>query len=130
MATGPKTIDEYLATVSDDKRAALEELRQTIRSAAPDAVECIAWQMPSFRQGKLLVGFAAWANHCALYPMSAKTVAAHEHDLQGFETSPGTIRFTPDKPLPTELVRKLVLARIAENAGKATPSKRSAERAS
>ena len=110
------TIDEYLANLSDDKRAALEKLRKTIRAAAPQAEECISYQMPAFRLNGMLVGFGATANHCAFYPMSASTVAAHKEELQGYDTSKGTIRFQADKPLPAALVRKLVKARIAENA--------------
>ncbi len=113
----PATIDEYLAGLSDDKRAALEKLRNTIRRAAPKAEECISYSLPAFRLNGLLVGFGATANHCAFYPMSGTTVEAHEKDLEGYDTSKGTIRFQPDKPLPAALVRKLVKARIAENSG-------------
>jgi uncharacterized protein YdhG (YjbR/CyaY superfamily) len=118
MARKPQTIDEYLAAVRDDKRAALETLRKTIRAAAPKAEECISYQLAAFRlDGKLLVAFGARENHCAFYPMSSSTVAAHEDELAKYETSKGTIRFQADKPLPAALVRKLVKARIAENAG-------------
>ena len=113
-----RTIDEYLAALSDDKRAALEELRKTIRAAAPKAEECISYQIPSYRQNGMLVGFGATANHCAFYLMSSSTVAAHEDELKGYDTSKGTIRFQADKPLPVALVRKLVKARMAENAGR------------
>ncbi len=113
-----ETIDEYLAALSDDKRAALEKLRKTIKAAAPKAEECISYQLPAFRlDGKMLVAFGATANHCAFYPMSSSTVEAHEDDLKGYDTNKGTIRFQPDHPLPAALVRKLVKARIAENAG-------------
>jgi len=115
MTTKPKTIDEYLAALSEDKRAVLEKLRKTIRAAAPKAEECISYQIPAFRQGKMLVGFGATAEHCAFYPMSSSTVKAHKDFLKDYDTSKGTIRFQPDKPLPTALVRKLVKARIAEN---------------
>ena len=117
MASKPKTIDEYLAAVSEDKRAALENLRKTIKAAAPKAEECISYQLAAFRQNGLLVAFGATKNHCAFYPMSASTVAAFRDELEGYETSKGTIRFQPDKPLPASLVRKLVKARIAENGG-------------
>src|SRR5438128_12540163 len=117
MAGRPKTIDEYLATLSDDKRAALERLRKTIRAAAPKAEECISYQLPAFRLNGMLVAFGATANHCAFYPMSPSTVAAHKDELKDYDTSKGTIRFQPDKPLPAAPVRKLVKARIAENAG-------------
>ena len=114
-----KTIDEYLAAVSADKRAALQKLRKTIRAAAPRAEECISYQLAAFRlDGKALVAFGASANHCAFYPMSSSTVAAHRDELKAYETSKGTIRFQPDHPLPAALVRKLVKARIAENAGR------------
>lgn len=112
----PKTIDEYLDGVSDDKRAALEHLRQTIKAVAPRAEECISYQLPTFRlDGKGLVAFGAAAHHCALYPMSSATIAAHQDELKGYSTSKGTIRFQADHPLPDSLVRKLVEARIAEN---------------
>src|ERR687887_313129 len=110
-----KTIDEYLATLDDDQRAALERLRKTIRRAAPKAEECISYQLPAFRLNGMLVAFGATTNHCAFYPMSSSTIEAHKTELKGYDTSKGTIRFQPDKPLPAALVRKLVKARIAEN---------------
>ena len=113
--TKARTIDEYLAALSDDKRAALERLRKTIRAAAPKAEECISYQLPAFRLNGMLVGFGATANHCAFYPMSAATVAAHRDELEDYDTSKGTIRFQPGKPLPAALVRKLVKTRIEEN---------------
>ena len=116
MMTPVTTIDEYLATLTEEQRAALEKIRKTIKAAAPKAVECISYQLAAFRlEGKLLVAFGATANHCAFYPMSARTIEAHLDDLKGYETSKGTIRFQPNKPLPASLVRKLVKARIAEN---------------
>ena len=112
-----KTIDDYLAALSVDKRAALEKLRKTIKATVPKAEECISYGLPAFRlDGRPLVAFGAGANHCAFYPMSSSTVEAHKEDLEGYETSKGTIRFQPDKPLPAALVRKLVKARIADNA--------------
>lgn len=118
--TNARTIDEYLATLSDGQRAALEKLRQTIKAAAPKAEECISYQLPAFRlNGKMLVAFGARANHCAFYPMSDSTVEAYKDELKGYDTSKGTIRFQADKPLPVALVRKLVKARIAENAERA-----------
>ena len=74
MAATPKTIDEYLAALSNDKRAALEKLRKTIKAAAPKAEECISYQLAPFRQGGMLVAFGATANHCAFYLMSSSTV--------------------------------------------------------
>ena len=124
MSARPKTIDEYLAAVSDDKRAALEKLRKTIKAAAPKAEECISYGLAAFRlDGKPLVAFGATASHCAFYPMSSSTVLAFKDELEDYETSKGTIRFPADKPLPVALVRKLVRARIAENEGRRGKSK-------
>ena len=106
------TIDEYLAALPDDKRAALQRLRKTIRAAVPKAEECISYTMPAFRlDGRMLCWFGAASNHCAFYP--GAVVEAHKEELRGYATSKGTIRFQPDKPLPVALIRKLLKARIA-----------------
>jgi uncharacterized protein YdhG (YjbR/CyaY superfamily) len=111
-----KTPDDYLAAVSDDKRAALETLRKTIKAAAPEAEECISYQLPAFRlNGKFLVAYGAAANECAFYPGSV--VQALKGELKDYATSKGTIRFPADRPLPPVLVRKLVKLRIAKNSG-------------
>ena len=115
MPGKPATTDEYLAALSDDKRAALEKLRRTIRAAAPKAEECMSYGLPAFRLNGPLVAFGATARHCAFYPMSGSIVAEFKTDLNQFETSKGTIRFQPDRPIPPPLVRKLVKARIAQN---------------
>ena len=116
MSAQPQTIDEYLARLSHEKRAALEKLRRGIKSAAPKAEECISYQIPGFRLGgRLLVAFGAAANHCAFYP-GAFPVEAHKDELKAYDTSKGTIRFQADSPLPATLVRKLVKTRIAEYA--------------
>jgi uncharacterized protein YdhG (YjbR/CyaY superfamily) len=120
MKNKPRTIDEYLARVpDDDKRAALEKLRKTIQAAAPKAEECIAWELPSFRLEKFLVAFGAAKNHVSLYPMSGAIIKEFAAELKDFETSKGTIRFHPDKPIPATLVKKIVKARIKENAARA-----------
>ena len=117
-ADKPKSIDEYLAVLSDDKRAVLENLRKTIKAAAPKAEECISYGLAAFRlDGKPLVAFGATANHCAFYLMSGSTVAAHQDELKDYDTSKGSIRFQARNPLPVALVRKLLRARIAENRG-------------
>ncbi len=111
------SIDSYLASLPDDKSAALEKLRITIRAAAPGAEECISYMLPAFRlDGKVLVLFGASVTHCAFYPGSGTAVDAHKAELSGFSTSKGTIRFQPAKPLPNRLVHRLVKYRIAENA--------------
>ena len=118
MAAGPVTIDEYLAPLSAEKRAALEKLRRAIRSAAPGAEECISYRIPAFRLGgRLLVAFGAAAKHCAFYA-GTFPVRAHRDELRGYDASKGTIRFQADRPLPARLVRKLVKTRIAERAGR------------
>lgn len=112
----PSSIDAYLAALGAEQRDALEKLRRTIRLAAPSAEECISYQLPAFRlDGRVLVAFGARPGHCAFYPMSPATLDAHRAALEGYETSKGTIRFSPDKPLPAGLVRQLVRARVAEN---------------
>ncbi|HZF07908.1 MAG TPA: DUF1801 domain-containing protein [Thermoanaerobaculia bacterium] len=123
MSTKPQTIDEYLAPLSDEKRAALEKLRQAIQAAAPGAEECISYDVPGFRLGgRLLVSFGAAKNHCAFYP-GAHPLEAHQDELKDYDTNKGTLRFPADRPLPATLVRKLVKTRIAEHAAKAPHSK-------
>lgn len=125
MTGKPNTIDDYLAVLSGDKRVALEKLRQSIKSVAPKAEESFYYQLPAFRlNGKRLVAFGAAKDHCSLYPLSATVVQAHADDLKNYDTSPGTIRFPADKPLPTVLVRKIVKFRIAENEAKTKPVRR------
>jgi uncharacterized protein YdhG (YjbR/CyaY superfamily) len=115
----PTTIDECLARASDEHRAALEKLRRLIHKIVPKAEECISYQLPAFRlDGRLLVAFAAWKNHCAFYPCSGKVIDSFKEELEGFQTSKGTIQFTPEKPIPTSLVKKIIRARVSENAGK------------
>lgn len=116
------TIDEYLAGLKADQRVTLEKLRHTIKAAAPQAEECISYGMPAFRQGGLLVGFAASTHHCSFFLMNGTTVADFQKDLAGYDTSKGTIRFTPAKPLPAALVRNLVKARLAENKSRLSES--------
>jgi uncharacterized protein YdhG (YjbR/CyaY superfamily) len=121
MSAKPKTIDEYLARLPDDQRVALEKLRKTIRSAAPKAEECISYGLAAVRQDGPLVAFGAWAKHVAFYPMSSKTLTTFKTELKNFETSKGTIRFYPERPLPAALVRKIVQARLAQNAARRRP---------
>jgi uncharacterized protein YdhG (YjbR/CyaY superfamily) len=111
-----KTIDQYLAGVKADQRVALEKLRKIIRASAPKLEECISYGIPAFRlNGRSLVFFGAWANHCSFYPGSSTTLKKFRDDLKSFQITKGTIRFSPDNPLPPALVKKLVKARIAEN---------------
>ena len=112
----PQTIDEYLATVKPDQRRTLASLRKTIHAVAPKVEECISYGIPAFRlNGRSLVFFGAWANHCAFYPGSSTTLKKFRDDLRGFQVTKGTIRFTPDNPMPVALVKKLIKGRIREN---------------
>lgn len=121
----PETIDQYLATVSPDKRTALNKLRRTIRAAFPRAEECISYGIPAFRlDGRVVAWFGAAAHHCSFYP--GGVIDAFESELTDYETSKGTIRFLPDHPLPATLVKKLIKARIArdtERSAKKRPKK-------
>src|SRR5512133_921126 len=107
MASGkrkPRTIDEYLAGVSADQQIALAKLRKIIHAVAPKVEECISYGIPAFRlDGRSLVFFGAWANHCSFYPGSSKTLKKFQSDLKGFQITKGTIRFPPDNPLPHAL---------------------------
>jgi uncharacterized protein YdhG (YjbR/CyaY superfamily) len=112
----PQTIDEYLATAKPDQRRMLAKLRKTIHAVAPKVEECISYGIPAFRlNGRSLVFFGAWANHCSFYPGSSTTLKKFRGDLKGFQITKGTVRFSPDNPLPLALVKKLVKARIREN---------------
>jgi uncharacterized protein YdhG (YjbR/CyaY superfamily) len=120
----PATIDEYLAPLSADQRAALQKLRKTIQAAAPRAEECISYGLAAFRlNGKPVAGFGASANHLSYYPMSGSITKTLADDLEGYDTSKGAIRFPVNKPLPPALVRKLIKARTAEIALSSTKSK-------
>ena len=114
-ANATAQIDAYLATLPDDMRNALEALRRTIQAAAPDAVEAISYGAPAFRhRGRPLVSYRAAKAHCSFYPMNPAVIDAHRAELEAFETAKGTIRFTPDAPLPDALVTSIVKARVAE----------------
>jgi uncharacterized protein YdhG (YjbR/CyaY superfamily) len=128
MSAKPQTIDEYLARLTVEKRAALEQLRKAIKAAAPLAEECISYQIPAFRlDGKFLVAFGAATNHCSFFP-GAFPIASHKDDLKAYKTSKGTIRFPVERPLPAALVRKLVRTRIAEHARKQVGSRKESTR--
>lgn len=118
-ARGPADVDAYLAALPAAERAALQKLRRAIGAAAPRAEEGFSYGLPAFRLGgRPLVCYGAAKTHCSFFPMSPAVIEAHAADLKGWETSKGTIRFAPDRPLPIPLVRKIVRARIAELEGK------------
>jgi uncharacterized protein YdhG (YjbR/CyaY superfamily) len=110
----PKNVDEYLAGVPEPARSTLNEIRAAIRSAVPPgATEIISYRIPAFEHKGVLMWFAAFSNHCSLFP-TASVVETFKNELKGFSTSKGTIHFPTDKPLPTALVKKLVKARVAQ----------------
>jgi uncharacterized protein YdhG (YjbR/CyaY superfamily) len=113
----PKNVDEYLARVPEPARSTLNRIRAVIRSAVPpDATEVISYRIPTFKyKGSSLLGFAAFSNHCSLFPMSLAVMEAFKNELKSFDTSKGTIHFPVDKPLPAGLVKRIVKARILEN---------------
>ena len=114
----PITVDEYLARVPEPAHSTLKKMRAVIRSAVPpDATETISYRMPAFKHKSVLVWYAAFANHCSLFPTSS-IVEAFRDELKGFTTSKGTIQFPTDKPLPIALLKRLVKARVAQNEGK------------
>ena len=115
MSRKPKTIDEYLASVKPDRRAALERLRRTIRSIVPDVEECISYSMPAFRhKGHVIAGFLATAKGCSYYPFSGTTLATLSSNLPGYSRTKSALHFDAERPLPVALVRKLIKTRIAE----------------
>jgi uncharacterized protein YdhG (YjbR/CyaY superfamily) len=114
----PQDVDEYLAGVPEAARSNFEKLRAAIRSAVPaEATETISYQIPAIRHKGILVWFAAFSNHCSLFPTAA-VIAEFKNELRAFTTSKGTIQFPIDKPLPTALIKKLVKARVAQRESK------------
>jgi len=101
--------------VPEDARAALQKLRTQIKGAAPSAAEIISYQIPTFSCIGPLVAFSTAKNHCSLHLMSPAVMDAHKDELKPYDTTRATVRFTPRKPLPAALVKKLVKACIAEN---------------
>jgi uncharacterized protein YdhG (YjbR/CyaY superfamily) len=110
-----KTVNSYLSAVPGAQRAALEKLRSTIKSIVPDATEVISYDIPTFKlNGRMLVSYAAFNKHCSFFP-GAGPIEMHANDLKSFQTSKGTVQFTPEHPLSTALVKKLVKTRIKLN---------------
>ena len=111
---GRAAVDGYLAKQPAANRAALEELRRRIARLAPEATEAISYGMPAFRYREhFLVSYAGWAKHCAFYPLTGQTTAAHAAELEGFSLAKGTIRFTPPQRLSEALLGAIVRERIA-----------------
>ena len=123
-AGAAKSVEEYFARVPEAARGTLKKMRETIRSVVPpEATETISYGIPAFKHNKVLVWFAAFSDHCSLFP-TASVIEAFKKELEGFTTSKGTIQFPTDRPLPTGLIKRLVKARVAQNEGKNKGTKR------
>jgi uncharacterized protein YdhG (YjbR/CyaY superfamily) len=115
----PTSVEDYLAALPEEPRAALEKLRKTIRAAAPQATEKISYAMPAFEQnGRFLVSYAAFKDHCSLYPASTAVMETLGDELEPYFSGKGTLRFRADEPIPAALVRKIVRVRLEENAAR------------
>jgi uncharacterized protein YdhG (YjbR/CyaY superfamily) len=115
-----QNVDEYMANLPDDRRAVMEQLRRTIRSAAPDAIEAISYNMPAFRlDGRFLVSYEAFKRHYSLFPWSEGMVEALGEEMKPYAVGKGTIRFPADEPIPLELVTRIVEVRTREVAQEA-----------
>ena len=115
--TSPNSVDEYMASLPDARRATLEELRQTIKAGAPDATETIAYQMPALRSdGRFLLSYASYKAHYSFFPASAAVVGALGDELAPYMSGKGTLRFPADRPIPLALVTRIVNVRVAEHA--------------
>ena len=111
--TASTTVEEYLSKIPKPSRATFLALRKAVRSAAPrEAVEVISYGIPALKQDRILVWYAAFSNHCSLFPTNS-VIEEFEEELEAFKTSKGTIQFPVDRRLPTTLIKKIVKARVA-----------------
>jgi uncharacterized protein YdhG (YjbR/CyaY superfamily) len=118
--TATAQIDARLAGFPTDQRAALQALRETIAAAAPQAEETISYAMPAFRyRNRALVSYDGFKAHCSLFPMSAELIESHREELAAFATAKGTLQFTPERPIPADLVVMIVRERMAQIDAKA-----------
>ena len=126
-ASATAQIDATLAALPADQRAVLQALRRTIAAAAPEAEETISYAMPAFRyRGRALVSYSAFKAHCSLFPMSAELIETHRSELTGFATAKGTLQFTPQRPIPTDIVELIVRERMAQIDERLAAGKRAA----
>jgi uncharacterized protein YdhG (YjbR/CyaY superfamily) len=113
--SAPQTVDEYLAAVPEPARSALNQIREAIRSVVPpEATEIISYKIPAFKHKKVLVWYAAFSNHCSLFPTAA-VIEEFKDELKSFPTSKGTIHFPLDKPMPVALIKKMVKVRVGQS---------------
>jgi len=113
-----KTVDEYLAGTPEPARATLKHIRAVIKSIVPkETTEVISYRIPMFKYKGMLVGYAAFAKHCSLFPTGSGVIEKFAKELRPYRTSRGTIQFSSDKPLPDALLKKIVKQRVKENRG-------------
>ena len=110
-------VNKYIANLPQEQQIALERVRQIIKNTVPEAVEFISYKMPAYAYHfhGMIGGFAAFKNHCSFFPWNAKTIEDFAAELKDFKTSAGTIQFTPEKPIPEELLQKILRYRVAGN---------------
>ena len=114
--TPARNVEEYLARLPEPAQSTLKHVREVIRSVVPkETIEVISYGMPMFKYNGMLVGYAAFKNHCSLFPTGSGVLDQFEKELKGYRTSKGTIQFPPDKGFPDALLKKIVKARVAEN---------------
>ena len=121
LSAGARAVGAYLARVPVDQRPALQDLRRTILSVVPSAEEGISYGMPAVRKNGVLVYYAAFQDHCSFFPGSVRLLRTLAAEVQPFATGKGTLQFTPQHPLPTSLVKRIVRERVRENDTKAAP---------
>jgi uncharacterized protein YdhG (YjbR/CyaY superfamily) len=109
-----ETVDAYFASLDTDTKAIATQIRETIKKAAPEAEEVISYQMPAYKYKGMLVYFAAWKSHIGFYPVTT-AIKAFDKDLSNYEVSKGTIKFPFSKPIPLDLISRIVKFRIKEN---------------
>ena len=116
----PTTVDEYHATLPPERRAAMAQLRGVVTAAAPDATESLAYRMPALRSHgeQFLVSYDAYKHHYSLFPASDAVIEALGDELRPYLAGKGTIRFPADRPIPLDLVRRIVEIRVSENAAR------------
>lgn len=119
----PNTIDEYIAGFPDDVQQSLQQIRRTIREAAPDAQEAISYQMPTFKLHGNLVHFAGYKKHVGFYP-DPSGIEAFKDELAPYASSKGAVQFPLDQPLPYDLIGRIVTFRVSENLARAEAKRR------
>lgn len=119
----PTTIDEYIARFPPDIQAILQQIRQTVHAAAPEATEKISYQMPTFYLHGNLVHFAAFAHHIGFYP-TPTGIEEFAEELAAYKGAKGSVQFPLDKPIPYDLIRRITLFRVKENVAQAAAKSR------